>query len=164
MSVVRLMLDDVDRRRNTLGVRAAAKDIENCLEDTVSIYEAVLKALVRRHKLHDGESEDDIDRIFKKIGNAFQNIKRSEDTFSEIVGLKLFEDCSVGEVDILSGIFEKRHPITHNLGVVDKKYIEKALTSEKEGKEVLVTINEIQQARSSSGVPRNCTIWPAAKS
>ena len=45
---------------------------------------------------------------------------------------------------------EKRHPITHNLGVVDKKYIERARTAEKEGREILVTVEEISKAIDSS--------------
>jgi hypothetical protein len=36
-SVTQTMLSDVERRRNELGSRVAARDIENCLEDTVSI-------------------------------------------------------------------------------------------------------------------------------
>jgi hypothetical protein len=48
MNVVRSMLADIPRRRENLGRRIAAKDRENYLEDTVSIFEAVLRALVRR--------------------------------------------------------------------------------------------------------------------
>ena len=150
MSVVRSMLGDVDRRRGNLGVRVAAKDVENCLEDTVSIFEAVLRVLVKRHKRKEGMAEDDIERLFKKIGNAFQNVHRAEDIFSKKVGLPLFDGCSIEEVDELARTFEKRHPITHNLGVVDKHYIEKARSAEEEGKEVLVSIREIQKAIETS--------------
>ncbi|MHB8697734.1 MAG: hypothetical protein ACYC9J_06810 [Sulfuricaulis sp.] len=45
--------------------------------------------------------------------------------------------------------FEKRHPITHNLGVVDKKYMQCARTAENEGKEVLVAETEVQAALDS---------------
>lgn len=145
-SVLRLMLGDVERRRESLGTRVAAKDIENCLEDTVSIFEAVLRTLVKRYKRQNGMPEDDIDKLFKKIGNAFQNVKRSADVFSSKVGLHLFDGLSNDEAEGLAKIFEKRHPITHNLGVVDRKYIEKARTAEEEGKEVLVSIQEIQKA------------------
>ncbi len=47
------------------------------------------------------------------------------------------------EIESLAEIFEKRHPITHNLGVVDKKYISKARSIEKEVKEVLVSTEDI---------------------
>ena len=146
LSVVNLMIEDVDRRRENLGVRVAAKDIENCLEDTVSIFEAVLRVLVKRYKRKEEITEEEIDRFFKKNGNAFQNINRSIDVFETKVGLPLLNDQSQQDIDQLAAIFEKRHPITHNLGVVDKKYIEKARNVEEEGKEVLVSVNEVKHA------------------
>jgi hypothetical protein len=145
LSVVRIMLGDVERRREKLGVRVAAKDIENCLEDTVSIFEAVLRVLVKRYKRQNGLPESDIDRLFRKIGNAFQNISRSVEVFEHDIGMKLFDEASEVDVDGLARIFEKRHPITHNLGVIDKKYIEKARSSEQEGKEVMVSVGELHQ-------------------
>lgn len=43
----------------------------------------------------------------------------------------------------LDRVFQKRHPITHNLGVVDRKYIERVRSVEAEGTEVRVEKNEI---------------------
>jgi hypothetical protein len=146
LDVVRAMLDDVPRRRRDLGRRIAAKDLENCLEDTVSVFEAVLKALVLRYFLASSASEDESQQEIKKIGAAFQNVRRAEGVILNIVGVPLFDDCSSDDVGFLARVFEKRHPITHNLGVVDRKYIEKARTAEKEGKEVLVTAREIRRA------------------
>ena len=60
--------------------------------------------------------------------------------------MPLLNDQSQQDIDQLAAIFEKRHPITHNLGVVDKKYIEKARNVEEEGKEVLVSVNEVKHA------------------
>ena len=140
------MLGDIQRRRENLGARVAAKDMENCLEDTVSIFEAVLRALMRRYKRKGGESEEEIDEHFRKIGNAFQNVSRSIDIFDKNVGLPLFDGQPEQNIARLSQIFEKRHPITHNLGVVDKKYLEKVRTAEEEGKVVLVSVDEIQYA------------------
>ena len=42
INVVRAILGDVPRREEDLGVRVAASDIENALEDLVSIFEATL--------------------------------------------------------------------------------------------------------------------------
>lgn len=146
ISVVSIMLGDMERRRAQLGARVAAKDLENCLEDTVSIFEAVLRVLVKRYLRDTGLSEDKLDNFFKKLRNSFQNVHRSIDIFSKEIGIPLFIESSADEIDELSCIFEKRHPITHNLGVVDKKYLEKARTAEKEGKEVLVSTKEIERA------------------
>jgi len=146
LSVIRSMLGDVERRRELLGIRVAAKDLENCLEDTVSIFEAVLRVLVKRYQRQVGMSDEEIDAFFKKIGNVFQSVERAQDVFSSKIGMQLFVESSTSEVEKLARIFEKRHPITHNLGVVDKKYIEKARTAEEEGKEVFVTTTDIEYA------------------
>jgi hypothetical protein len=140
------MLGDVERRRELLGVRVAAKDLENCLEDTVSLFEAVLRVLVKRYHREDGMTDEEIDSSFKKIGNAFQSVERAQGVFSSKIGMTLFAESATSEVERLARIFEKRHPITHNLGVVDRKYIEKARTAEEEGKEVLVTTTDIEYA------------------
>lgn len=145
-SVVRLMLSDIDRRRESLGKRIAAKDIENCLEDIVSILEAAQRALVRRHLIRLGKSDDETDRFWKKIGNSFQSLKRSEELYQNEFGISLKEHLSTYEFDELSSVLEKRHPITHNLGVIDRKYLERARLDEDEGKEILVTMPEIDSA------------------
>lgn len=144
--VVRTMLSDVDRRSDVLGIRIAAKDLENCLEDTVSIFEAVLRAFSRRHLVARDTAVDDIDRFFKDVGNAFQNIRRAEEIFLKELEVSLLQGLSTEEIEGLKSTFEKRHPITHNLGVVDRKYIERARTAKNEGKEILVTSKEIEKA------------------
>ena len=146
LDVVRAMPNDVPRRRSVLGRRIAAKDFENCLEDAVSIFEAVLKAILRRYLLASSNSEDESQREVKKVGAAFQNVRRAEGVILNIIGVPLFYRSSSDEVGFLAQVFEKRHPIMHNLGVVDRKYIEKARTAEKEGKEVLVSEQEIRRA------------------
>jgi hypothetical protein len=146
-SVVEKMLSDVDRRRELLGARVAARDIENCLEDTVSIFEAVLRALIGRHMKAKCVTPDQIDEMFrKKIANRFQSVSQSQRILRDEFGIELFADKSADVVETLAKTFEKRHPITHNLGVVDRKYIERVQSAEREGREVRVTAEEISQA------------------
>lgn len=144
--VIHTILSDVDRRRIDLGPRIAARDIENCLEDLVSIFEAVLKAMLSRHLRSTGESEEDIHALLKdRIRNGFQGPKRAEEIVRNRIKQELFADVSAGSVEQLCATFEKRHPITHNLGVIDRKYIEKAYSAEREGREVMVTKEEIER-------------------
>ena len=143
-AVVRRMLTDVDRRRESLGPRIAAKDLENCLEDVVTIHEAVLKSFARKLMTVRGKSADEIDTASKKIGNAFQNADRSSEFFLKELDIVLLEDQD--QFATLKRTFQKRHPITHNLGIVDRKYLEQARTGGKEGHEVRVTAQEIDAA------------------
>lgn len=46
----------------------------------------------------------------------------------------------------LSSAFDKRRPITHNLGIIDRKYLERVRSAEDEGKEVLVSVDEVEAA------------------
>lgn len=147
IAVVRAMLADVPRRRESLGRRTAAKDLENCLEDTVSIFEAVLRAIVRRHHQEMGMSQEAVDQVFhKKIRNGFQNVQRAAELINAEIDVFLFDGILESQVEFLARVFEKRHPITHNLGVVDRKYIDKAQTAEREGREVFVSAREIEAA------------------
>jgi hypothetical protein len=147
--VVRKMLADVERRRKELGSRIAARDVENCLEDAVSIYEAVLKALLVRLWRQRGEKEEDIQAALgKRIRNAFQNVTRSAEVVEREFGVPLLVPEDPGTLQKLSGTFEKRHPITHNLGIVDRRYLENALSAEKEGREIRVTCDEVEESLS----------------
>jgi hypothetical protein len=146
-NVVREILGDVDRRREALGPRVAARDLENCLEDTVSIFEAVLKALLVRHLRSAGETEEAIHTLLSgRIRNGFQSPRRAEEIVRKRMGLELFDETPSEQVDRLCATIEKRHPITHNLGVVDRKYLERAYEAEREGREVSVSKGEIEQA------------------
>lgn len=142
LAVTRLMLEDVERRQTQLGKRVAAKDLENCLEDAVSIFEAAMRAIVRRTIIMRGDSSDQIESSFKKLGNAFQNIDRTQKELYSMFGKNPLE----GEIsEKLKLAFEKRHPITHNLGVIDRKYMERAKELEREGREIRLTTHEITE-------------------
>lgn len=142
LDVVRKMLGDVDRRRDTLGKRIAAKDLENCLEDAVSIFEAAMKATVRRALFKRGETVEQVEARLKKLGNTFQSIERTRD---KLAGQPLAY-CVPDDANwrLMAGAFEKRHPITHNLGVVDRKYLERTQADEQHGREVRVTAAEVE--------------------
>jgi hypothetical protein len=144
---VRKVLGDVDRRRETLGVRVAVRDVENGLEDLVSIFECVVKLLVARWLRNAGSDAGAVEDVMnRKVRNCFQNIDAGERVFREIVGLELFAALSETDRAELEVTFEKRHPITHNLGVVDRKYLEKARSGELHGREIRIEAPEVLRA------------------
>lgn len=149
-NVVKMMLNDLDRRYEVLGSRVVAKDLENCLEDVVSIFEASLKAMVIRYYEGQSKSQEEIDDVLKKIGNCFQSITRAKDYLRERLAIDLGDGVDAEAIKTLSMTFEMRHPITHNLGVVDRKYIERVQSSEQEGREIRVTKGDIEAAINNS--------------
>lgn len=66
----------------------------------------------------------------------------------ELLAIDIFETVPPERVEMLQRIFQKRHPITHNLGVVDKKYLERLRSADREGREVLVNSEEINEVLS----------------
>lgn len=146
-NVIRAMLKDSNRREKELGARVAQKDIENALEDTVSVFEAILRSQVRRSLAEGKISKEEIEIIFKtKIKNSFQNISFAPKITEEVVGRCVFEGTNKKEVELLNEIFLKRHPITHNLGIVDRRYLEKVRSGGLEGRDIRVTEEEVNQA------------------
>jgi hypothetical protein len=147
LQVLQTMLSDVPRRRKDLGIRIAARDVENCVEDIVSVYEAVLRAMIVRELGKRGHSGPDVQEIVKRrIANKLQNVSLSQATIEQLLEINLFEAFQQSEIDRLRNTFEKRHPITHNLGVVDRKYLERLRTAEREGREISVTTDEVSDA------------------
>jgi hypothetical protein len=140
LNVTRSMVGDIDRRREALGLRVEAKDLENCLEDSVSLFEAALKAMARRWLAGREASAEAVESRLKKIGNKFQSIPLTQEVLSEIFGLPPMPDVPWA---VLNAAFEKRHPIAHNLGVVDRKYLERAQASGRPGREVRITAAEV---------------------
>jgi hypothetical protein len=140
IAVTKLMLDDVGRRRESLGQRVAMKDLENCLEDAVSIFEASTKALVRRRLAQLGRDDTTIQAEMKRIANSFQNIERSTEHLQRLFA---YSPSQLDHWTRLGACFEKRHPVAHNLGVVDKKYLERTKQQEHEGLEVHISPSEV---------------------
>ncbi|WP_155888301.1 hypothetical protein [Cupriavidus sp. WS] len=160
LNVVGCMVGDIGRREQELGRRVAAKDLENCLEDAVSIFEAAMKAMTRRFLEGKGSDSQAVEEYFVKQGNAFQNVGRTKKILAELVGSAPADNVPWDE---LNAAFEKRHPITHNLGVVDRQYISRAKSGDRHGREVRVTVDEIKDVlghvlRTLSLVHR--AMWP----
>ena len=146
-AVVRRMLGDVKRRHGRLGARVAARDVENALEDTVSIFEATLRAMTRRYMKNLETSDEDIEDVLsKRVGNKYQNVQLAAEVCEHKFGVELFADFSKRDVEAFKLTFEKRHPITHNLGIIDRKYLEKVRSGELKGRDVPVTVEEIEGA------------------
>lgn len=106
----------------------------------VSIFEASVKTIVRRAFTERGQSSDEIESHFKKIGNSFQSVERTKAQLIGLFGLDLGQEKLW---DSLSASFKKRHPVTHNLGVVDRKYLQRGQEAEREGHEVHLAASEI---------------------
>lgn len=137
------MLLDIPRRRQELGPRIAAKDLENALEDAVSVFEAAVKALVRRTMGERGQTPEAIEDQMKRLRNDFQNIEKSRTQLEALFGFTPGIPDSWQRLEIA---FQKRHPITHNLGVIDRKYLQQSGQHGRVGREIRIQAMEVETA------------------
>jgi hypothetical protein len=144
--VIRKALADVDDRRQERGARVAARDIENALEDLVSIFEAAMKHMTREHLRRAGRTPDEVSAVMATIRNAYQNVASATTAFRAHVQGDLMRETAPSDEESLRETFEKRHPITHNLGVIDRQYLRRAQTGELEGREIRITVQEVVAA------------------
>lgn len=145
VAVIEKVLGDVDRRENDLGLRVAAHDLGNALEDLVSIFEATLKIEVRRFRKRAGDTDSQIDEIMRKIGSRLQSATNAREIIATLCSGVSLLNPQDAPTSALIRTFEKRHPITHNLGVVDRKYLERVQSRGTEGKDVEISKSEILQ-------------------
>jgi hypothetical protein len=144
-STVSLMLEAVPTRLASLGARVGARDLENALEDVVSIFEASLKALTRRHLGALGQDTATVETtIGEAVGTRYQNPAAADAAFAQLTGIRLLEPLSVPDAQRLAVTFAKRHPITHSLGVVDRKYLSRVRSGEVEGEEVQLSDSDVR--------------------
>jgi hypothetical protein len=145
-SVTKTMLSDLQRRRDELGSRVASRDLGNCLEDVVTNYEAVLRAMLVRSLRAESFGSDKIREILRPYGSRLQNVRASAEIFQKVLSFPLLDHLQPAKVAALIQTFEKRHPITRNLGIVDRKYLERLQSSEHEGREIRVRPEDISAA------------------
>lgn len=143
---IQKMLGDVKRRRELLGARVAARDIENALEDVVSIFEAAMRAMTLRKMKEKGSPDDQIQEKLRKIGNKYQNIELAQQVCEGEFKIQLLNGFDSKQIESFRLTFEKRHPITHNLGIIDRKYLEKMRLGGLEGRDISVAPEEITMA------------------
>lgn len=129
----------------------------NAHEDVLTAFEATLKAVyLHRRQLDDPDAER------PKVGNAFQNIERTQKFLKEWD----FDPFAVLEDDELSTLalnIQKRHIIGHNLSVADEKFVDQA-TDAKVGETVALVGDDILQfAETCLAVVRNVDDWLAGQ-
>lgn len=79
--------------------------------------------------------------------NLFQSIRDTQNWFQQHHNLDLFSELSPKEICLLDLVFNKRHVIVHNGGVMDEKYIEKTNGDHRDiGKPVPLSKEEVMKA------------------
>ena len=132
---------------NAIGEKhgSAVRDqmLGNAVEDVVSVFEGFLKQIYRRgveRKFPPAEAKD----LVAKVRTNFQRLSGAEESFLRDLNVGLFDGVTSNERADLEQLFCKRHVLTHNLGMVDEKYLGQSPAWLRERQEVPVDATEVQ--------------------
>ncbi|EIM63787.1 hypothetical protein [Desulfobacter postgatei] len=77
--------------------------------------------------------------------NAFQRLYQASDLWKAVIGKGFDAWLSNEEIKSLNTLYQKRHLLAHNEGIVDSKYIQKSSdTTYKEGQRIVVSGRDIE--------------------
>jgi len=133
--IIRVLLEEHERINQERGQEVGHQMVGNALEDVVGLFEAFLKHIYQ-YEIKRRFPREEAETKIMKIRVNFQRLEGAEALFSEDLGFALYAECDQEDRIFLQEQFLKRHILTHNLGLVDKKYIEKAQAYEKQGAEL----------------------------
>jgi hypothetical protein len=95
----------------------------NAHEDVVTAFETTLKTMYRQ--LVRLRASDRTENLLSNIGNAFQNVERTQQKFADL-GVSPFVALKDEELEQLRVNIQKRHVIGHNLSMADDRFRELA--------------------------------------
>ena len=103
-----------------------------------------MKSMPARRLRMDGKTENEVAEILRRtVKNTYQNVKSAQSTAQALLGIDLFSGMDPQQVTSLGETFQKRHPITHNLGIIDRTYLRRIQSGELEGREIRIEASEV---------------------
>lgn len=121
VEIIRSQLEAEEVVKEKGGAEAVYHLYGNCLEDIVSLFEGFLKSAysMSMSKQH---NKDQAEERIQAIKGNFQRLFDASRIFNRDLNIDIFSQITQEELDFLNTMFNKRHVITHNLGLVDEKF------------------------------------------
>ena len=142
---IHALLDMPDEILAQLDARSQEKLIEHALEDVVSFWEGYLKSLYR-HAVRRRYDPDKAAQLERQIGTTFQRLPGATERFSKDLGIDILADAAPDDIELLTRVFNKRHVLSHNLGLVDERFLAQTHMAQQVGQEIEVTREEALRA------------------
>ena len=143
--IIQSLLEESEGITSRHGADVGNHLIGNALEDLVSLFEGFLKHVYIFRIQAIKPLEEAHERI-SNVGTTFQRLDGASKRFADDFNCNLFEDINRDDHMFLEKQFLKRHVVTHNLGLVDAKYLRQANTFQKQGTEVEFSASDVQRA------------------
>jgi hypothetical protein len=95
--------------------------LDDCLENAVTAFETCWKQATHLVVNPNGDP-DRRAKLSKRIANCYQNVERGRELALEQLGTDIFAPLSQAEYQRLDELFQCRHVVTHNSGIIDEKF------------------------------------------
>lgn len=144
VDVTRVLIQESEKSQSEHGPDVAQRMVGNALEDVVGIFEGFLKNIYV-YGIRNSISKEDADKKEERIRVTFQRLDGAQKLFLDDLKYDLFSKTSEEDRLFIEEQFLKRHVLTHNLGLVDEKYLEKAHNYLKQGSELEILPNDVSR-------------------
>jgi len=105
--------------------------IETCISDGVVAFQQYCEGMY--------------DIFGKAPFNAFQRLEQASELWGKAVRKGFDEWLSEDEINVLRILYQKRHLLAHNEGIVDEKYIQKSGDEKyKKGQRLIISANDVE--------------------
>ena len=103
-----------------------------------------MKIIAMLHKYDITDEIRKYEKYKKAPFNAFQRLNQGSELWRDLFGLGYSDWLTVEEFNNLTILFQKRHILSHNEGIVDEKYLSNSNdTRYKTGQRIVVSKNDI---------------------
>jgi hypothetical protein len=145
VEITQVLIDESEKMLKDEKADIAQRMIGNALEDVVSIFEGFLKNIYI-YGIYHRLSKEVADKKAEQFKVTFQRLDGAQKLYFSDLGYDIFSNISEGERQFLEEQFLKRHVLTHNLGLVDEKYLERANYYLKQGTELEILQSDVSHA------------------
>ena len=145
VEITQVLIEESEKMFSEQKTDVAQRIIGNALEDVIGIFEGFLKNIYI-YGIYRNLSKEEADKKAERIKVTFQRLDGAQKLFFSDLHYDVFSIIPEEERQFLEEQFLKRHVLTHNLGLVDEKYLEKANHYLRQGTELEILPNDVSHA------------------
>ena len=135
---IRAKLDGAELVRNTLEESQGKDEAELICRSLVET--SISDGVVAFQKFCEGKYAN----FGKSPQNAFQRLQQGSDLWGKAIGHSYSDWLKTGELDTLNVLFQKRHLLAHQDGIIDARYIEHTGdTSYRVGQRIVISKSDV---------------------
>lgn len=142
VEIIQSQLEAEQLVREKAGEEAVYHLWGNCLEDMVSLFEGFLKLAYSRIVVKRYAKQEAEEKIVS-IRGSFQRLSDASRIFRSDLNIDIFHPITEDELGFLNVLFNKRHTIAHNLGLVDERFRSRINQRQRCGEELEISRDDV---------------------